>query len=199
MDGVVVVMNKKNELKTLLKIERKTYFGEQRIRWEHRFRKQMKYEMYRYMSLLRKYEYFCTMRDTSRQKLKAKYWAMRVKVCDRLKNKQGLQLGIEITPNCAAPGVRICHQNVILNGYVGTGCVFHGNNVIGNKKTGAASEVPTLGANVDVGVGAIVIGNVTIADDCIIGAGSVVTKSFLEPGTIIAGVPAKAIGTVKET
>lgn len=31
-----------------------------------------------------------------------------------------------------------------------------------------------------------------------IGAGSVVTKSFLEEGSVIAGVPAKKIGTVEE-
>ena len=45
----------------------------------------------------------------------------------------------------------------------------------------------------DVGVGAIIIGKVQIADDCVIGAGAVVTKSFLKPGTVIAGVPAKEI------
>jgi serine O-acetyltransferase len=43
---------------------------------------------------------------------------------------------------------------------------------------------------VDIGVGAMVIGNITIADDCVIGAGAVVTKSCLEPGTILVGVPA---------
>ena len=34
----------------------------------------------------------------------------------------------------------------------------------------------------------------TLADGIIVGAGSVVTKSFLEPGIILAGVPAKKIG-----
>ncbi len=37
---------------------------------------------------------------------------------------------------------------------------------------------------------------VTIGNNNIVGAGSVVTKSFLEEGIIIAGNPARKIGTV---
>lgn len=109
------------------------------------------------------------------------------------KNKAGLSVCIEITPNYVNKGIRICHQNVVINGIVGQNCVFHGNNVLGNKKTGEKNLVPTLGSNVDVGTGATIIGDVTIADNCIIGAGAVVTRSFLTPGTIIVGVPAKSI------
>ena len=43
-----------------------------------------------------------------------------------------------------------------------------------------------------------VIGDVKIADNCIIGAGAVVTKSFLQPGTVIAGVPARVIELKKD-
>ena len=108
-------------------------------------------------------------------------------------NKLGLTAGIEIAVGKVEAGVRIAHPNVILNGYVGEGCVFHGNNVLGNKRTGEKNAVPKLGKRVDVGVGAIIIGDVEIADDCVIGAGAVVTKSFKEPGTVIVGVPAKKI------
>lgn len=160
---------------------------------EHRYRKTLKYEIERYIVYLRDYEFACQKRDNSHNILESKYWVMRVKMCDRKKNILGMKLGIEITPGFVGDGLRICHQNVIINGHVGTNCTFHGHNVIGNKRTGAADEVPTLGNGVDVGVGAIVIGDVTIADDCVIGAGAVVTKSFLVPGTVIAGVPATAI------
>ena len=44
-----------------------------------------------------------------------------------------------------------------------------------------------------VGYGAIIIGDVEIADNCVIGAGAVVTKSFTKKGSVIAGVPAREI------
>ena len=165
---------------------------------EHRYRKTLKYEIDRYITYLRQYEHACEKRNHSHNILESKYWVMRVKMCDRKKNILGMKLGIEITPGFVGDGLRICHQNVIINGYVGKNCTFHGHNVIGNKKTGAVGEIPTIGNNVDVGVGAMVIGNVTVADDCVIGAGAVVTKSFLEPGTVIAGVPAKEINSKKD-
>lgn len=55
-----------------------------------------------------------------------------------------------------------------------------------------------IGDNVFIGIGSIVLPGVTIAKDCIVGAGSVVTRSFLEPGMVIAGNPAKVISTVEE-
>ena len=38
----------------------------------------------------------------------------------------------------------------------------------------------------------------TIADNCIVGAGSVVTKKFNVSGMVIAGNPAKCICSIKE-
>lgn len=55
-----------------------------------------------------------------------------------------------------------------------------------------------IGNNVFIGMGTIVMPGVTIADNCIIGAGSVVTKSFLKPCGVIAGNPAKRICSVDE-
>nr|WP_301888850.1 hypothetical protein [Bifidobacterium dentium] len=53
--------------------------------------------------------------------------------------------------------------------------------------------LPQLGDNVDIGVGASIIGNVIIADGTLIGAGAVVTRSVLDKNTIIAGIPAKPL------
>lgn len=52
----------------------------------------------------------------------------------------------------------------------------------------------TLGARVLIGMGAIVLNRAHIPDDCIVGAGALVTegKTF-EPGSLIVGSPAKAI------
>ena len=53
-------------------------------------------------------------------------------------------------------------------------------------------------SNVFVGADVIVMYNVTIGSNCIIAAGSVVTKD-IPSGSIVAGVPAKVIGTFAES
>ena len=58
-------------------------------------------------------------------------------------------------------------------------------------QNGKDNLCPVLGKRVDVGIGAKIIGNVTIADDIKIGANAVVTKSFLEPGITLVGIPAR--------
>lgn len=53
--------------------------------------------------------------------------------------------------------------------------------------------VPTIGNNCVLGYGCIIIGSVELADNTIVGAGAVVTKSCLKTGCKLAGVPAKII------
>lgn len=55
-----------------------------------------------------------------------------------------------------------------------------------------------VGNNVFIGANSLLLPGITIGDDCIIGAGSVVTRSCTTPGTIVAGNPAKPIGTVED-
>lgn len=184
----------RQELKELLTEECRIYLGSDKASAECRYRQPMKYNIYRFVRALRIYEYRCYKRDHAGSRLKSIFISCLVKAADRKKNRLGLLAGIEVTPGFMDRGVRICHPNVIINGYVGEHCIFHGNNVVGNKKTGAKSEVPHIGCSVDIGVGAIIIGNVAIADNCVIGAGAVVTRSFSEPGSVIAGVPANVIG-----
>lgn len=50
----------------------------------------------------------------------------------------------------------------------------------------------TIGKNVWIGDNVCIMPGVSIGDNCIIGAGSVITKSFPE-NTVIAGIPAKII------
>jgi serine acetyltransferase len=53
----------------------------------------------------------------------------------------------------------------------------------------------TIGDDVFVGFGAIILPGVTVGDGAVVGAGAVVTRD-VAPGTIVAGVPARTIGTV---
>ena len=55
-----------------------------------------------------------------------------------------------------------------------------------------------IGNDCFIGMDALILPGVTLADNCIVGAGSVVTKSFHEPGSVIAGNPAKKICTTAE-
>jgi serine O-acetyltransferase len=51
---------------------------------------------------------------------------------------------------------------------------------------------PTIENGVDIGVGACILGDVTIGHDSVVGANAVVVSSFA-PHSRIAGVPARAL------
>ena len=59
------------------------------------------------------------------------------------------------------------------------------------KETG--DRHPKIGANVMIGAGAKVLGNITVGNCCRIASGSVVLKD-VPPETTVAGVPAKVVG-----
>lgn len=183
----------KKDLELFIKEDKKTCFGSDKISFEKKIRNPFKSNLFKFLKLLRKYEYLCFKRDSYKNILFSKLVSLQIKMIDIKKNRLSFKLGVEINPFHCGKSVRICHPNVIINGYVGDNCVFHGNNVVGNKKTGKKNAVPKIGNNVDIGTGAVIIGDVVIADNCVIGAGAVVTRSFTEPGSIIAGVPAKSI------
>lgn len=184
---------KKTELRQLIAEEMKVYGITKKNIREKRFRHQKSFMIGQVVKRLRIYEYRCSKRDESSDSLIMHLRAFRVKYAERKLNKACEKVDIELTPNMIGKNIRICHDNVVINGKVGENCVFHGNNVIGNKRTGAAEEIPKIGNNVDIGFGAMIIGNIEIADNCVIGAGAVVTKSFTTPGSVLAGVPAKEI------
>lgn len=51
--------------------------------------------------------------------------------------------------------------------------------------------------NVNIGMNATIMPNVVIGKNSVIGFGSIVTKN-VEPGTVVAGIPAKKIETIEE-
>lgn len=71
----------------------------------------------------------------------------------------------------------------------GIGCVVHPKAVIGEDCKIFQGEAPRIGNNVMIGAGAVILGNITIGDDSIIGANAVVTHS-IPKNSLAVGVPA---------
>ena len=91
-------------------------------------------------------------------------------------------------------GTRIDHFGpIIISGYakLGKNCVLRNGVTIGIKKVGE-NKAPQIGNNVDIGCGAVIIGDIKIGNNVLIGANSVVTKDVEENCTVV-GVPTKVI------
>ncbi len=152
-----------------------------------KFCKYPTYDLKKYLVFLRKQEYYInTAKGNKLKGFLGLYY-------ERKKNRLGNRLGIEISPNSFGKGLQIYHGNIVINSNVkaGENCKLHGFNCIGNN--GKTGDAPVLGDNVDIGVGAVIIGGVTIADNVIIGANAVVNRSISDESSIYAGIPAKRI------
>lgn len=76
---------------------------------------------------------------------------------------------------------------------IGENFICRGQVTIGNKGDNVLDNgSPTIGSNVEVGVGAKIIGPIVIGNGCIIGTNAVVVKSFEDNGVLV-GVPAKNV------
>ncbi len=109
--------------------------------------------------------------------------------------------GIQISTGASiAPGLRLegCRGTSIDSGTViGANCTLRQLTTIGRKKLvdNSYSNSPRIGDNVDIGVNAIIIGQVEIGNNVVIGAGAVVTKSVSDH-SVMAGNPAKLLKKV---
>lgn len=145
-------------------------------------------KIYAYIESLRKDEYYTNKTEKNlSDKLKAVYYRHK-------HNRLGVLLGISIPINTFGKGLLIYHSHGIIvhrDCRNGEFCKLHGLNCIGNN--GADGGVPQLGNYVDVGVGAVIIGNIVIASHTKVAANSVICKSFSNDYQVLAGVPAKVI------
>lgn len=69
--------------------------------------------------------------------------------------------------------------------------IYHGV-TLGGKTLDPVKRHPTVGDRVIIGAGAKLIGNITIGNDCRVGANAVVTKD-MPAGTVAVGVNARLI------
>lgn len=113
--------------------------------------------------------------------------------------KLSVKLGFTIPRNVFGPGLSIAHRGTIVvheDTKVGENCRLFHNVTIGSGRLPLAlapNDSPSIGNNVFIGAGVVIVGAITIADGIAIGANSYVDKSFFEPNITIAGCPAKKV------
>lgn len=175
------MIKNKNDLKEFLEYESKKYgLNSTKIRFLLIREVDV---LYKYNYLLRKTEYY----KNSNKKISRFIYHSRLK---RMSNKYSIHIPL----NVFGKGLKLMHVGPILvNGKVkaGENISLHVNTSI--VAGGVNNQVPILGDGIIVGVGAVILGGITLANDIAVGANSVVNKSFLINDIAIGGVPAKKI------
>lgn len=112
--------------------------------------------------------------------------------------KISVKLGLSIPINVFGPGLSLPHRgNIIVNPQtkIGENCRIH----VGVNIGAHHDKAPRIGNNVYIGPGAIIFGDIEIADNVSIGANATVNKSVFEPNSVVAGTPAKVVKTDVES
>jgi serine O-acetyltransferase len=88
--------------------------------------------------------------------------------------------------------VRIWHHGgmVLHAKSIGDDVHVRQNTTFGIARRDRLYELPTIEDRVDIGCGAVILGNITIGHDSVIGANAVVLKD-VPPGALAVGVPAQ--------
>ena len=105
---------------------------------------------------------------------------------------------LPIKQNVYKKKLRLGHtHNITINSntILGENITLHHNVTIGSKQWGNNKGAPTIMDDVIIYPHSIIVGNITIRKNSIIGAGSVVLKN-VEKNTIVAGNPAKKVGII---
>lgn len=174
------------ELKNILEYERKRYGIKSNFEYlVKRIYGSENAVIYHWQILLRKIEYFSKHKDV-------RYYFYKIRF-NNLSNKYGLH----IPENTCKKGLKIMHLGSILinkNASIGENVSLHIDTAI--VAGGNTNKAPIIGNDVVVGIGAKLIGDITITNGIAIGAGSIVTKSFNENNITIAGVPARKISDI---
>lgn len=137
----------------------------------------------RHQILLRKTEYYIN----TKKRIRGMIYRF---LLYRKQNKYSLH----IPTNTCGKGLYILHLGPILinrEAIIGQNCSLHINTgiVAGGRDPGA----PVLGNNIVVGIGAVILGSISIADGVAVGANAVVNRTISESDIAVAGVPAKKI------
>ena len=77
---------------------------------------------------------------------------------------------------------------------IGDDVFIRQNTTFGVRSVDDLNAKPTIGSRVDIGAGAVIVGDITIGDNSIIGANAVVYMN-IPPNSIVSGVPGRIVGT----
>lgn len=182
------------ELKSYVHADQKYYYDIKdtvQKRLLSRFTKDDMYMVKKYLLYLRLCEYTKTKIEMG---ISGKcIYSVAYILLKRKLNNMAIKLGIHIPEFTCEKGLTIFHSGggIVIHpdARIGKGCQFHGNNCIGNN--GRREKCPIVGNNVEMGVGAKIIGDVLIADSVVVGAGAVVVHSIKKKGAVVVGIPAK--------
>jgi serine O-acetyltransferase len=147
--------------------------------------------IWRFQRLLRKVEYHKNLSVSSLvSRMAYVYWK-------RVYRRRAMQLGFTIPENVFGPGLAIVHYGTIVineNARIGANCRIHPDTNVG--ASAGSDKAPKLGDNVYLAPGVKIFGDISIASNTAIGANAVVTKSFAQENTMIAGVPAQVVKVI---
>lgn len=177
-------------LKKIIAYEKKIYVPEQIVdRILFMFTQNERWLIFKYLKYLRHEEYYLC---------KGKMFRVMYYLYSRRKNRLGNKIQIKIMPLYTEKGLNIHHKNIIINGFVGEDCIFHGNNCVGNVSNynNEDERIPTIKNRVDFGYGSIVLGDTFVSDDVRIGAGAVVVKDIRICGATVVGIPAHVVNNI---
>jgi serine O-acetyltransferase len=139
--------------------------------------------IWKFQRLLRKVEYY---KNCKRGFLSKLYFVFIYGKFTRM----SLKLGFSIPYNVIGPGLAIVHYGtIIISGYakIGANLRIHADTNIGRTN----GKAPVIGNNCYIGPGAKLYGGITLGNDIVVGANSVVNKSFVNDNIAIAGCPAR--------
>lgn len=107
-------------------------------------------------------------------------------------------LNITLPYNCkVGRRVKLEHyQMLLVPREIGDDCIIRQHTTFGIARTADTACNPTIEANCDIGCGVVILGDVTIGKNSVIGANAVVTKS-IPPNSVAVGIPAKVIKTLE--
>lgn len=176
------MIKSKKELKYYIQEDLKRY----NLRYFDRFLFNENYYICSYLKTLRRLEYYTNIKKNIFQKVLyyCTYWNYKRK-CNNLRIKIGV--------NTCGPGLYLPHIGLIrvaTKAKVGSHCTIGPDVVLGTK--GTFDNVPTIGDNVEIALGAKVIGKVFVGNNAIVAPNSVVIKDVPE-NAIVSGVPAQII------
>ena len=150
-------------------------------------------EVWKFEIALRHREYYMNRNEGLKivKKIKYHYWTLKY-------HHYSVKYGFYIPANVCEEGLHINHTGLlVINDHTKIGKnldIHQGVNIGVNIEL---DKAPTIGDNVFIGPGAKIFGDIEIADNIAIAAGSVVNKSFTTPNVTIGGVPAKVINPNK--